>query len=151
MFRDFCAVAGLSAFWEASGGSAVADAAAAHVAISAPVGAPHKYWSCQEYNAEPLCTGGPIIENGYMSVGDEPGLGVTPNPEVVRDPLARITCTAKVPCSPSRSLAETSNAPVSPTTSSDHAFFRDIGQGGVSAWKATPDWSPAPPRRQASR
>lgn len=90
MFRDFCAVAGLSAFWEASGGSAVADAAAAHVAISAPVGAPHKYWSCQEYNSEPLCSGGPIFEDGFMGVGDEPGLGVSPHPEILREPLARV-------------------------------------------------------------
>ncbi len=89
MFRDFCAVSGLSAFWEASGGTAVADAAAAHVAISAPIGAPHKFWSCQEYNSEPLCSGGPTIENGFMSVGDDPGLGVAPDPKILRETLAR--------------------------------------------------------------
>ena len=88
MFRDFCAVAGISAFWEASGGSAVADAAAAHVAISAPLGAPHKYWSCQEYNAEQHCSGGPIVDGGFMSISDEPGLGVSPFPEALRNTLA---------------------------------------------------------------
>ena len=82
-FRDFCAVAGLSSFWEASGGTAVADAAAAHVAISAPPGTPHKFWSCQEYNAEPLCSGGPVLENGAMSLTDAPGLGVEPLREAV--------------------------------------------------------------------
>ncbi|HEV7252805.1 MAG TPA: mandelate racemase/muconate lactonizing enzyme family protein [Mesorhizobium sp.] len=87
-FRDFCEVAGISSFWEASGGSAIADAAAAHVAISAPVGAPHKFWSCQEYNAEPLCAGGPVIKDGMMTLGDQPGLGVEPLPEVVRSPAA---------------------------------------------------------------
>jgi cis-L-3-hydroxyproline dehydratase len=76
MFRDFCAVGGLSGFWEASGGSAVADAAAAHVAISAPAGAPHKFWSCQEYGAAEFCTGGPSFVRGKMALSDAPGLGV---------------------------------------------------------------------------
>lgn len=86
MFRDFCAVGGLSGFWEASGGSAVADAAAAHVAISAPAGAPHKFWSCQEYAAAPFCSGGPRYEDGVMRLPDLPGLGV----EVSEAALERI-------------------------------------------------------------
>lgn len=88
MFRDFCAVAGLSGFWEASGGTAIADAAAAHVAISSPVGTPHKFWSCQEYNVESGCVGGPTIADGVMRLGDEPGLGVEPSEEMLGQTIA---------------------------------------------------------------
>jgi L-alanine-DL-glutamate epimerase-like enolase superfamily enzyme len=91
MFRDFCAVAGLSGFWEASGGSAIADAAAAHVALSAPPGTPHKFWSCQEYNAEPLCAGGPVLRDGAMSLTDAPGLGAEPLAHIVARPLAEFS------------------------------------------------------------
>lgn len=88
MFRDFCAVAGLSAFWEASGGSAIADAAAAHVAISAPAGTPHKFWSCQEYNEQAPCAGGPIIADGVMRLDALPGLGVEPSEEATAHMIA---------------------------------------------------------------
>lgn len=76
VFRDFCMVHGISSFWEASGGSAVADAAAAHVAITAPAGAPHKFWSCQEYGAAAFARGGPELGDGVMRLADRPGLGV---------------------------------------------------------------------------
>ena len=88
MFRDFCAVAGLSSFWEASGGTAIADAAAAHVAISAPAGVPHKFWSSQEFNGQSICTGGPIVAQGVMKIGDEHGLGVEPDPDALGSPWA---------------------------------------------------------------
>lgn len=76
MFRDFCAVANLPTFWEASGGSALADAAAANVALSAPPGMPHKFWSCQEFHTNTFCTGGPAFANGAVTLSDRPGLGV---------------------------------------------------------------------------
>jgi len=87
-YRDFCAIAGLSGFWEASGGTAIADAAAAHVAISAPAGTPHKFWSCQEYNADQFCDGGPIVSGGHMRLDDKPGLGVEPLSVHVKQALA---------------------------------------------------------------
>lgn len=87
MFRDFCAIAGLSGFWEASGGSAVADAAAAHVAVSAPAGTPHKFWSCQEFNAEDFCAGGPTFTNGSMRPPDRPGLGVEVDMTALGSPI----------------------------------------------------------------
>lgn len=88
IFRDFCAVAGLSCFWEASGGSAIADAAAAHVAFSSPPGTPHKFWSCQEYNAEGGSVGGPIVNDGVVELGDEPGLGAEPSDAITRQAIA---------------------------------------------------------------
>lgn len=88
IYRDFCSVAGLSSFWEASGGTAIANAAAAHMAISAPNGAPHKFWSCQEFNAQSLCEGGPRFENGHMFVDDVPGLGVEPSADMLQHQLA---------------------------------------------------------------
>ncbi len=76
MIRDFCAIAGISTFWEASGGSALADAAAAHVATASPAGTPHKFWSCQEFHKTRFTTGGPDIAGGLMRISDKPGLGV---------------------------------------------------------------------------
>ncbi|WP_271274118.1 mandelate racemase/muconate lactonizing enzyme family protein [Aliamphritea hakodatensis] len=88
IFRDFCSVAGLSSFWEASGGTAIANAAAAHMAISSPGGVPHKFWNCQEFNAHSLCEGGPRFENGRMFVDDAPGLGVEPSRDMLQNQLA---------------------------------------------------------------
>ena len=89
MMRDFCALSGYSTFWEASGGGGIANTAAAHVALSAPAGYPHVFWSCEEFNREPTRSGGTNLSDGFMTLGDEPGLGVEPLEQLVKSPLAQ--------------------------------------------------------------
>ena len=89
MIRDFCALSGYSTFWEGSGGGGIASTAAAHVALSAPIGYPHVFWSCEEFNREPTCKGGTDLTNGFMTLGNEPGLGAEPFSDLTKSPLAQ--------------------------------------------------------------
>ena len=79
ILRDFCTATGLAARWSASGGSKIADAAAAHIAFSTPASAPNWFWSCQEFTASEWCNGGPAISGGVIELPDSPGLGVEPD------------------------------------------------------------------------
>lgn len=89
MMRDFCVMAGYSTFWEGSGGGGIASTAAAHLALTAQVGYPHVFWSCEEFNSGPTCTGGTDLSDGTMRLRDVPGLGAEPLEHLVRSPMAQ--------------------------------------------------------------
>ena len=79
ILRDFSTATGLAARWSVSGGSKIADAAAAHIAFSTPPSSPNWFWSCQEFTASEWCNGGPVITKGVVELPDSPGLGVEPD------------------------------------------------------------------------
>ena len=86
-FRDLCISKGIPMTVEDAWGSDIATAAIAHLAHSLPTEFHFQSSAFHEYTNIEVAKGGPIIEDGYMSVSDSPGLGVEPNMEVLGDPV----------------------------------------------------------------
>jgi cis-L-3-hydroxyproline dehydratase len=86
-FRDLCMAMGLTMTIEDAWGGEIATAAIAHLAHSLPKEFHFQSSAFHEYTDLEIATGGPILEDGYMSVSNRPGLGVEPNMDVLGDPV----------------------------------------------------------------
>ncbi|MFJ4027210.1 cis-3-hydroxy-L-proline dehydratase [Paenarthrobacter sp. NPDC089989] len=89
-FRDLCASLGITMTIEDTWGGEIATAAIAHLAHSTPQGFHFQSSAFHEYHSLAIAEGGPVIEDGYMVASSAPGLGVTPNMDVLGKPLAVI-------------------------------------------------------------
>jgi len=85
--RDFCAAAGIPACVEDVWGGDVVTAALAHLAASTPAHALLNTTDLHNYNAVHFATGAPVAENGHLHVSDTPGLGVTPDVDMLGEPV----------------------------------------------------------------
>lgn len=89
--RDLCVDLGISMTIEDSWGGEIATAAIAHLAASTPDGFHFMSSAFHGYHTVAIADGGPEVADGYMSVSDEPGLGVIPRFDVLGEPLFTIT------------------------------------------------------------
>ncbi len=74
--RDFCVATGIKMNIEDTGGSAIADTAAVHLAISTPAEFDRATWDCSQHHSVVTATGGYTKENGRAMVSDRAGLGI---------------------------------------------------------------------------
>ena len=73
----------------ATGGSVLADTEAAHLAQSVPQEFIRACWSCQDMlTLDPAPGSGPRTENGFITIDDTPGLGVSPDLDILGKPVA---------------------------------------------------------------
>lgn len=87
--RDFCVGAGLAMLIMETGGSILADAAAAHLAQSTPPAFRIATWMPHDMVRVDLAPGqGPRCIDGEIEAPSEPGLGVTPDLALLGDPVA---------------------------------------------------------------
>ena len=85
--RDLCIDLGITMTIEDTWGGEIATAAIAHLAASTPEHAHFQSSAFHDYHTNAIATGGPAVADGHMSVPSGPGLGVTPLPEVLTDPI----------------------------------------------------------------
>ncbi len=90
LVRDLCSSLGIAMTIEDSWGGEIATAAIAHLAHSTPEAFNFHSAPFQDYHTRAIATGGPSVEGGYMAARDAPGLGVTPDFEVIGEPVAVI-------------------------------------------------------------
>ena len=86
--RDVCATLGIILTIEDTWGGEFTDAAIAHLAHSIPREMHFQSSAFSEYATITIAHGGPVIKDGFMTASDAPGLGVTPNWEVLGAPIA---------------------------------------------------------------
>ena len=87
--RDLCISLGIAMTLEDTWGGDIVTAAIAHLAHSTP---PEFLFTCTDFNSYvtvSIADGAPQRVHGRMSASDQPGLGVTPRMDVLRDPVAR--------------------------------------------------------------
>ncbi len=87
LFRDLCINLGLTMTIEDSWGGEIATAAIAHLAHSVPQDFHFQSSAFHEYTEVVIASGGPEIADGFMSVTDNPGLGVEPHKDVLGEPV----------------------------------------------------------------
>ncbi len=85
LYRDLCINLGIMMTVEDSWGGEIATAAIAHLAHTLPKEFHFQSSAFHEYSHVEIATGAPIIEDGYMKSSFRPGLGITPNMEVLGD------------------------------------------------------------------
>jgi L-alanine-DL-glutamate epimerase-like enolase superfamily enzyme len=86
--RDFCAAMGIPMCVEDVWGGDLVTAALAHLAASTPRDALLNTTDLHNYNRLHFTTGAPVAEGGMLYVSDAPGLGVTPDEDVLGEPVA---------------------------------------------------------------
>lgn len=87
--RDVAMEHGIQMFVMATGGSVLADTEAAHLAQSIPDAFIQACWSCQDMLTLDIAPGsGPRCTEGYITIDDTPGLGVTPDEQLLGAPVA---------------------------------------------------------------
>ena len=84
--RDLCTRLGIALTIEDAWGGEIATAAIAHLSHSAAAGLHFQSSAFTEYNSVCIAAGGPVLKDGFMSVDDTPGLGVTPDFTVLGEP-----------------------------------------------------------------
>jgi len=89
--RDLCVDLGITMTIEDTWGGEITSAAIAHLAASTPDGFHFQSSAFHDYHSMPIADGGPIVADGYMSVSNDLGLGVTPLWGVLGDPIFAIT------------------------------------------------------------
>jgi L-alanine-DL-glutamate epimerase-like enolase superfamily enzyme len=86
--RDIALASGMGILVEDTGGSVLADTAAAHLASTVPAESLIGTWSCQELVTVDLAAGsGARVVDGVMRAPDVPGLGVEPDARVLGRPV----------------------------------------------------------------
>ncbi len=88
--RDLCVDLGLAMTIEDTWGGEIATAAIAHLAASTPDGYHYQSSAFHDYHTRPIAEGGPIVDQGFMTINDSPGLGVTPLWDVLGEPIFSI-------------------------------------------------------------
>jgi len=87
--RDVAIAHGIQMFVMATGGSVLADTEAAHLAQSIPDAFSRACWSCQDMlTIDVAPNSGPRCNDGYITIDNTPGLGVTPDETILGDPIA---------------------------------------------------------------
>lgn len=86
--RDLCLAAGLRMNIEETGGSALADTAAVHLAQATPASHRRATWLCHEMLTIDPVAGGARNRGGTTTVPQTPGLGAAPDESVLGEPLA---------------------------------------------------------------
>jgi L-alanine-DL-glutamate epimerase-like enolase superfamily enzyme len=88
--RDLCVSMGIAMTLEDSWGGDIATAAIAHLAHSTPE--PFRFTSTDfnSYVTVSTAEGAPRRENGFMSAGTAPGLGIRPRMDVLGKPLVEV-------------------------------------------------------------
>lgn len=86
--RDFCVEAGWLINTEDTGGTALADTAAVHLAQATPARNRRGTWLCHEMLSVDPAIGGARNLGGVTRAPDLPGLGVEPDPGVLGEPVA---------------------------------------------------------------
>ena len=81
--RDLCVAMGLAMTLEDSWGGDITTAAIAHLAHSTPEEFRFTSTDFNSYGTVSIATGAPQRDNGFMAASTEPGLGITPRPEVI--------------------------------------------------------------------
>ncbi len=89
--RDLCVTLNLPMTIEDSWGGDIITAAIAHLAHSTPESLRFSATDFNSYVTVRNATGAPEREAGHMAASDEPGLGVTPNLDVLGEPVAEFT------------------------------------------------------------
>lgn len=85
---DFCVQVGLRMNIEETGGSALADTAAVHLAQATPASHRRATWLCHEMlNVDPV-VGGARNVGGFTRAPEASGLGAEPDPDALGEPLA---------------------------------------------------------------
>jgi len=85
--RDFCVATGIRMLIMETGGSVIADTAAAHLAQATPERFRVATWDCASMLTLRNASGA-AAKDGVIRAPDEPGLGVTPDMEVLGAPVA---------------------------------------------------------------
>ena len=86
-FRDLCMFLGIIMTVEDAWGGDIATAAIAHLAHSIPSDFHFQSSAFHEYTNTVIASGSPVIEDGYMKASNSPGLGVTPDLDVLGTPV----------------------------------------------------------------
>ncbi|MEC8275122.1 MAG: cis-3-hydroxy-L-proline dehydratase [Pseudomonadota bacterium] len=86
--RDVCAELGIIMTIEDTWGGELTDAAIAHLAHSTPRELHFQSSAFSEYATVSIANGGPVIADGFMTASEAPGLGITPNWDVLGQPIA---------------------------------------------------------------
>jgi cis-L-3-hydroxyproline dehydratase len=89
--RDLCAAAGIAMTIEDSWGGDIATAAIAHLAHSTPEPLRFTATDFNSYVTRRTADGAPRREAGRMKASTAPGLGVTPLPEVLGEPVVDVS------------------------------------------------------------
>ena len=84
--RDFCVQVGLRLNIEDTGGTALADTAAVHLAQATPARYRRGTWFCHEMISVDPIIGGARNLGGVTRAPDAPGLGAEPDPGALGDP-----------------------------------------------------------------
>ena len=87
--RDFCVEAGIRMNIEETGGSALADTGAVHLAQSTPASHRRATWLCQDLLSVDPVLGGSRNSRGETTAPKDPGLGAEPDLELLGEPIAR--------------------------------------------------------------
>ena len=90
LFKDICSSLGISLTIEDSWGSQITDAAIAHLAHTTPTDLHFQSSAFHEYTKIETAIGAPTIESGYMYCSNKPGLGISPNYEVLGNPVMHL-------------------------------------------------------------
>ncbi len=88
LIRDVCVGAGLIMSIQDTGGSQIAKAATAHLALSTPEKLRYYMWDCTELISVSTADGIDESVNGSQRVPTAPGLGIQPKMEVLGEPVA---------------------------------------------------------------
>lgn len=86
--RDLCVEAGMRMNIEETGGSALADTAAVHLAQATPVSHRRATWLCHDMLSVDPVLGGARNDSGATRAPESPGLGVEPDLDALGDPVA---------------------------------------------------------------
>ncbi|MEM7223361.1 MAG: mandelate racemase/muconate lactonizing enzyme family protein [Pseudomonadota bacterium] len=86
--RDFCVQTGIRMNIEETGGSALADTAAVHLAQATPASHRRATWLCHEMLSLDPIEGGARIEGGVTAAPEGPGLGAKPDLDALGAPVA---------------------------------------------------------------
>ncbi|MES0826144.1 mandelate racemase/muconate lactonizing enzyme family protein [Ruegeria sp. SCP11] len=88
--RDLTVHLGAEICAECTWGSDIVTAASLHFAVSTPHGSLMNTCDLSSYVAPRLCPDAPNRDNGRIAPPDGPGLGVTPDPDVLGSPILEI-------------------------------------------------------------
>ena len=88
LMRDLCVAHGIPMIIEDTWGGDIVTAAIAHLARSTPAEFTFAATDFNSYGAVDIAMGAPRRVNGRMTASDRPGLGITPNFDVLGAPVA---------------------------------------------------------------
>jgi len=86
--RDLCGEMGVPVNVEDTWGSDVVTAACAHLAVSTPPELLLNTTDLNNYVTVSVADGAPVVDDGYLKIGDAPGLGVKLKEDVLGEPVA---------------------------------------------------------------